>query len=356
MELQEMARQQEPPLFEPHGFHLVEATRIRDSSRMWAMQREAPSSIPLGRTKTPYRTNTSKIPTAPVEQHTKVVAGDGIMQKTKSPEQLRLESARIYEQRIVPILFEPWGRRLLEDVPIQQAQHLLDVACGSGAVSRLAALKVGPKGSITGLDLNDGMIEAARDSCKDMVPPIDLHLGDATDMPFEDDRFDGVFCQQGIQFIPDKQAAVDQMHRVLRPGGWLGLTQWRSQEHVPGFRILIEALEAHIDPVAAQVMRTPFSGPGIDELRQLVQDAGFTKARVLYQTGTIRYPSAEEFTRLSIDATPPGPKGHLKAMIENVDQRDQDKLFKEVERGLAEYTDDEGVVFPMTTHLVVATK
>lgn len=277
-------------------------------------------------------------------------------QETRSKEQQVLESAQIYENRLVPILFEPWGRRLLESVPVEPGQHLLDVACGSGAVSRLAAQRVGDQGTVTGLDLNPGMIETAKNVCKDVSPPIEFHVGDATNLPFEDDRFDGVLCQQGVQFIPDKQAAIDQMHRVVKPSGWVTFTEWLPIEHIPGFRVLCDALDRHVDTKAGDVMRTPFSDGDGAALRQMAEQAGFQKIHQTVQVGSIHYPSADDFTQWSIDSVPPGPKGHLKAMYESVPADKRKALFEEVRNGLASFTGDDGVVFPMSTQQIIARK
>ncbi len=277
-------------------------------------------------------------------------------QETQSKEQLILESARTYHDRAVPVLFDPWGRRLLENVPVVPGNAVLDVACGSGAVTRLAAARVGEKGFVTGLDLNPGMIQTAKEVFKDVRLPVEFHLGDATDMPFEDARFDAVLCQQGVQFIPDKARAVQEMHRVLKTGGWAGFTQWLGIDHIPGYRVLCDALDRHVDPKAGDVMRTPFQAEDGTGLRAIVEEAGFREARHEVQVGTVRYPSADEFTQLSIDGVPPGPKGHLKAMYEMVDATHRKALFEEVQQGLAPYTDDQGIVFPMTAHLIVARK
>lgn len=285
------------------------------------------------------------------------MARESTVEQQQTPkEDVVLESARIYNERAVPALFIPWGRRLLEDVPIGRGQDILDVACGSGAVTRLAAAKVGINGSLTGLDMNPGMLEIARESCRYVQPEIDWRQGDATDMPFDDEGFDTVVCQQGVQFIPDKSAALKEIHRVLRPGGWLGFTVWRGTDRLPGYHALCKALEEHVGTDAADVMRTPFSAGDMEDLRQVTKQAGFPYVQVSVEVGEVRFASAREFAQLNIDAVPPGPKGHLKAMYESVSEENREALMKEVERSLAAYTDDEGVVWPMEAVLVVARK
>lgn len=284
------------------------------------------------------------------------MARETVEQQSAPDPAIILESARVYEERAVPHFFIPWARRLLEDVPIGRGQDVLDVACGSGAVTRLAATRVGMNGSVTGIDMNPGMLETAKAVCRHVRPEIEWHQGDATDMPLEDERFDTVLCQQGMQFIPDKPAAVQEMHRVLRPGGWLGFTIWRGTDRLPGYRALCDALEEHVDQQAADVMRTPFSGGSMDEMRNLTKQAGFRDVQAVYEVEEVRYPSAREFAEITIDAVPPGPKGHLKAMIQSVGPKEREALLHDVEQALSDCTDDEGVVWPMEAILVVAQK
>lgn len=278
------------------------------------------------------------------------------VQERASREQLVLESARIYHSRAVPVLFEPWGRRLLDDVPLGPGQRALDVACGSGAVTRLAAARVGVNGSVTGVDLNPGMIETARETNKDVHPAIDFQVGDATDLPFPDAAFDVVLCQQGVQFVPAKADAIREMHRVLKPNGWAAFTQWIGLDYMPAYRVLCEALDRHVNPTAGDVMRTPFQPEDGTGLRRVTEEAGFPDVRHVVQVGSVRFPSVAEFTQLSIDAVPPGPKGHLKSMYESVGADDRKALFEEIARNLEPFRDDMGVCFPMTTHLIVARK
>ena len=125
-----------------------------------------------------------------------------------------------YDEIMVPRLFEPWAKLLLDELKPRSGQALLDVACGPGTVTRHAARRVGPSGRVTGCDLSPAMLELARSKISlDASAPIDYLECPADSLSVPDDAFDLVTCQQGMQFFPNRPAALQDMRRVLRPGG-----------------------------------------------------------------------------------------------------------------------------------------
>jgi ubiquinone/menaquinone biosynthesis C-methylase UbiE len=122
--------------------------------------------------------------------------------------------AEIYQRYFVPAFATPVSVALLEAAALQPGQRVLDVACGTGLVARLAAERVGPGGSVTGLDPSSDMIEAARTASPSAI---NWHVGDATSMPFPDETFDVVLCQLGLMFMQDRHAAAAEMLRVAAP-------------------------------------------------------------------------------------------------------------------------------------------
>jgi ubiquinone/menaquinone biosynthesis C-methylase UbiE len=104
---------------------------------------------------------------------------------------------------------------------------VLDVGCGTGVVARLAAHHVGPTGKVVGLDLKAGMLAVARSLPSLPGVSIEWQEGNALALPFSAETFDAVLCQQGLQYLPDRPAALGEMHRVLVPGGRLALSLWR---------------------------------------------------------------------------------------------------------------------------------
>jgi ubiquinone/menaquinone biosynthesis C-methylase UbiE len=138
-----------------------------------------------------------------------------------------------YEHHMVPTFFKPWAEELLTRATLQRGERILDVACGTGIVARLAAEQVGSSGYVMGVDLNAGMLEVARAQTPTSGATVEWREGDANALPCADTTFDVVFCQQGFQFFPEKAVALREMHRVLVPGGRLALSVWRSLPYNP---------------------------------------------------------------------------------------------------------------------------
>jgi SAM-dependent methyltransferase len=272
---------------------------------------------------------------------------DGAGEPRRERWQLTGGTAEAYERYLVPLLFAPWGERLVERAAPGPGERVLDVACGTGILARQAADRVGPGGAVAGVDLNQGMLDVARAAAAG-GPPIRWHAGDAAGLPVPDGAFDVVLCQQGVQFFPDPAAALREMRRVLAPGGRVAVSVWRDIRHCPGFGAMADALERHAGADVAAIMRAPFAFGGAERLRGLLAGAGFTGARVRIDIGAVRPPSAEEFLRRQAAASPlAGPVGAL----------DDDRLaavIRDLDDRLREHTDDDGVAFPMEATVATA--
>jgi ubiquinone/menaquinone biosynthesis C-methylase UbiE len=201
--------------------------------------------------------------------------------------QITGNAADRYERHLIPTLFEPWAKDIIGRARLQPGERVLDIACGTGVVARRAAIQLGDSGSITGLDLNEGMLEMARAQAEKMGAKVKWRRGGT--MPFEDSSFNVALCQQGLQFFPDKAAALGEMHRVLMPGGRLVVSVVRSLEHNPLMRMQIEPLTQHLGDVAASVQRAVCSLGDADELRGLHQDAGFQDIDIQVVSLTIQH-------------------------------------------------------------------
>ena len=125
-------------------------------------------------------------------------------------------AAENYERYFVPKIATPVSVALLEAADLQPGRRVLDVACGTGLIARLAAERVGASGTVTGLDLSPDMIDVARAASPSTIA---WHVGDATSLPFPDDAYDVVLCQMGLMFMQDRPAAVAEMRRVTARGG-----------------------------------------------------------------------------------------------------------------------------------------
>jgi ubiquinone/menaquinone biosynthesis C-methylase UbiE len=263
--------------------------------------------------------------------------------------QLEETSAEAYERYAVPSWSRPLARQLVELAAPGPRERVLDVACGTGIVARLAAQLVGERGAVCGLDVNEGMLEVARVASAKVSPPIEWRQGDAQATALPDAAFDLVLCQQGLQFFARRAAALREMHRVLAPGGRLALSVLRPVAYNRGWGILLAgALQRHAGPEAGAMMRSPFAEGDAAELRELVTSAGFHNVSVRIVIATARYPSPTELVRWEAAASPlAGPIGAL-----GEDARAA--LSADVAAAVREYTDDAGVVFPTETYVVLA--
>jgi ubiquinone/menaquinone biosynthesis C-methylase UbiE len=262
--------------------------------------------------------------------------------------QLSGNAAHFYD-RYVSLIMEPWVRRLVNVAELQPSECVLDVACGTGFVARLAAQCVDVAGRVVGIDLNASMIEAARAaSGRDVVSIIDWRVGDAAALPFEDDLFDVVLCQQGVQFFSDRLGALRQMRRVLRPTGRLAFTVWSAIGDSPYVAALAEALAQHVSAEAGLMARAPCALNDAEELYGLVTSAGFQNVRVRQMIETTTLPLPEAFV-----------PGHLAALpiAEAITRLAPDRraaLIQEMTEALHAYVDGEQLKLPAGSHVVTA--
>lgn len=263
--------------------------------------------------------------------------------------QLEGSATEIYGEHLVPAIFGPWAPVVVEAARLMPGERVLDVACGTGVVARAAAVAVGPTGAVTGVDLNPGMVAVARaagslpGSCA-----LEYREADVTDLPFGEGSFDVVTCQLGLQYFPDRPAALAEIRRVLRDGGRFVALVWRAIEHSPGFAALAEALERIVGAEAGEVMRAPFQF-GDDErpLLELVADATFADAAVAARSGEVRFPSVDALVRMQVAGSPLAPH------VGNNEERLAALVTVLVDR-LAGFVAENGLTFPIQAHLLTA--
>jgi SAM-dependent methyltransferase len=256
--------------------------------------------------------------------------------------QLRGDAAEAYERYLVPAFFAPFADRLIDLAAPRLADRALDVACGTGIVARKLSALVH---RTVGLDPNAEMLAVARAK----APSLEWVQAEAGAMPLPDAAFDVVACQQGVQFFPDRAAGLREIRRVLVPGGRLAVSAWRASVHNPGWMRLAEALDRHAGPAVGALQRVPFSlGPA--ELRALLHEAGFRSIAVRIAIHAVRFPSAGELLLRQEAASPLA--GPLSALAADV----RETLIRDFTEALRPHTDDDGVSFPMETHLVTAVR
>jgi ubiquinone/menaquinone biosynthesis C-methylase UbiE len=262
-------------------------------------------------------------------------------------------AAETYERALVPAVFAAWAPLVVDLADPRPGASVLDVACGTGVVARLVARRLGPTGQVVGLDLNPGMLAVAASIASHepaTTAPITWREANVTKMPLPDAAFDIVYCQLGLQFFPDRPAALWEMYRVIVPGGRVGLMVWRGIEHSPGFAVLAAALARHVSPEAAGIMRAPFGLAEAEELRLLIAAAGFGDVTIRSVPGTVRFPSVERFVQDYVAGSP------LAAHVAKVSDEARVALIRKVGDELKSYVAGGTLAFPIQAHLASAKK
>lgn len=210
-------------------------------------------------------------------------------------------AAQNYERFFVPAVGRPVATLLVADAKLQPGERVLDVACGTGVVARLASEQVGAGGSVAGVDPNPAMLAVARNSAP-AGTEITWHQAPAEQMPVADESVDVVLCGQGLQFFGDRAAALGEMHRVLVDGG-------RFAANVPGpipppLHAMADLLNRHVGPEPAGFVGKVFSLHDEDELRELAEAGGFANVEVTATVVPVTLGAPADFLWGYIGSTP----------------------------------------------------
>lgn len=258
--------------------------------------------------------------------------------------QLTATAAEVYDELFVPALFGEWASRVADAAGIRVGQRVLDVACGTGVLTRALADRVRPGGTVVGLDVNDGMLAVAQRR----APDIDWRQGRAETMPFEAGSFDAVVSQFGLMFFDDKRAAIREMARVLRPGGRLAVAVWDALENTPGYATVTDLLQRLFGDDVADALRAPFALGGLERLTALFDDAGLAGLEVATRRGTARFASIESWMFTDVRGWTLG---------DMIDDDQFQLLVAEAEKELRGFVTAGGAVaFDSPAHIVTATK
>ena len=249
-----------------------------------------------------------------------------------------------YERVMVPAVFCPWAKDLLDTVALAAGTRVVDVACGTGIVARLAAPQVGPTGRVVGLDTNEAMLAVARAQPKPAGAQVEWQQGDATKLPFPDGGFDTVLCQQGLQYVPDRAAALREMKRVLVSGGRLGLSVFSQSV---GFEVFEHTAAQFVGAKAAAIMREPFALPDLGELSVLLKSAELSKVQINTKTLSARFASTRDFIDYQLG-------GRLASAVSTLSNETRASLVAALCKAFEPYVDSDGLAFPMQAHVVVA--
>jgi len=184
-----------------------------------------------------------------------------------------------YDKCLGPAWFDPFGRELANLLPADPGGDVLEIACGTGLVTRRLRQRLAPSRRLVASDLSKPMLEYARGKSSDLKG-IEWREADATKLPFADREFAAVACALGFMFMPDKKAAFGEARRVLRDGGLLIFSVWDRIEENDCARLYAETIE-NLFPNDPEIrFRLPWDMHEEKQLRQLLKEGRFEAKRI----------------------------------------------------------------------------
>jgi SAM-dependent methyltransferase len=197
-----------------------------------------------------------------------------------------------YESYMVPTLFAPYARILVQAADPKPGQRVLDVGCGTGIVAREVASRLGATAAVTAVDLSANMLAVARAAAARDGLKIEWREGNAEQLPFDDRAFDLVLCQFALMFVADKAAALWEMRRVVTERGRVLISVWEGLDRHPFYQTLHNVIRQRVGMSALQEI---FVLGDADDLCSRACEAGFRKVDIKPFSLTARFPNPEAF-------------------------------------------------------------
>lgn len=245
----------------------------------------------------------------------------------------------------------PLGERAMAALAPEVGERAIDIGCGCGQTTMALAARVGPRGSVLGVDISHPMLEVARRRVAAAgLAQVTLSEADAQTHAFAAGAFDAVFSRFGVMFFSDPAAAFANIRKALRPGGRLGFVCWRPFADNPWMMVPLTAALQHLPPIPPPTdpfAPGPFALADADRLRGFLSSAGFADIRIEPFDAMIGAPDLDQAVEVALKV---GPLGALLR-----DQPDKaDLVVGAIRQALAAYIAAEGVRLPSATWIVRA--
>jgi len=256
---------------------------------------------------------------------------------------------KAYDEFLVPRLFEPWAKLLLDEADLRAGESVLDIATGPGTVARLAAVRLGAKGRVVATDIAQPMLDIARAKNRlSAAAPIEYLYSPAAPLAAPTGTFEAVLCQQGLQFFPDRPGALSEMRRVLKPNGRAAIAVWAELGRNQIYAAFHAALQATAPPDLAELITAPFSWPSGTALKSTAEDAGFRNVRLSTRALPMVLEGGLEQAVQSFAGTPTAPG------VAELPEGIQRAFFARLRQEMAPLLRDGKVIGEMTSNIIVA--
>ena len=256
--------------------------------------------------------------------------------------------AERYQSVLVPVIFEPWAKELIRRAALQDGEHILDLACGTGVVTREIANTGITSGHLAAVDHNADMLAVARHLSAQAGYDVEWVEADAGDLPFDDDQFDLAFCQQALQFFPDRLAALCELRRVMKTGGRLTICVQRELSVNPLLQAQAAALEKHVGPEAATAVRAICSLPDAAEICGLFEEAGLHEIEIESVSLTLSHSDGRAFAAAAMGGMHTGDK------LSDLTAAGIGRAVDDFLDGLGEFFDGTALRFPHVSNVITA--
>lgn len=253
--------------------------------------------------------------------------------------QLRQGGPDVYERCWVRAQLGWSAEEMVAIANVAPGDQVIDIACGTGVVARTAATRSGEAANVTGADVSASMLDAASRFAADAgLGEISWIECDAAEIPVKDASFDVALCQQGLQFMPDKPGAMAEMARVLKPGGRLAISVWKTRSPIGS--AFATVLDRHFGDGTTAPWEMVYSLGSRDRLHDLASGAGFRDAHVTFDVKFARHPDPTAFIAGAIAGSP------IAETMAKLSETEHDRLIGEIVAELSNCLDDDGLAVP----------
>ena len=243
---------------------------------------------------------------------------------------------------------------MLEMAGVSAGQTVLDVAAGAGDQTLDIAVRVGVNGKVVATDISEGILHhALANAFQAGHASVHIHPADAEHLGLDDATFDAAVCRLGLMFLPDPKAGLNEIHRVLRPGGRFCGMVFAGPDMNPCLRILMSTAMRH----AGLAPRDPFQPGGLVSLGKpglmddLMQRAGFRSVATTRMDVAFRLPTTGDYLAFIRDSA-----GPILQILAPLDDATRSAAWADIAAQLDAYQTEDGWIGPNTVLLTAGRK